>query len=174
MPAKPAYFHRIGDAIQALRRVGTEWVDRRGVEEALGVSKTVAWRIMRRCGAPNGPGNTLMCSREGLISALLQIEATGECEREIRRRERVSEYLERLAETARARRIRVAEDSRAHGLVDSRFRKLPAGVELTRRRLTVEYATTAEFLERIGAVIFALQNDFDAVCEFIENGGGPA
>lgn len=174
MPAKPAYFHRIGDAIAALDQVGSAWIDRRTVEEVLGVSKTVAWRIMRRCGAGEGPGNTLVCSKEGLVSALLEIEATGECEREIRRRDRVAEYLERLAEAGRTRRIRVAENSRAHGLIDSRFRKLPAGVELTPRRLTVDYANPEEFLERIGALIFALQNDFDTIREFIESGRKPA
>lgn len=174
MPARPSYFHRIGDAIATIERTRSEWIDRRAVEEALGVSKTVAWRVMRRCGATDGPGNTLVCGREGLIAALLEIQATGECEREIRRRDRVAEYLERLAETGRTRRIRVAENARAHGLVDSRFRKLPAGVELTPSRLTVEYASPEEFLERIGAVIFALQNDFDAVREFIESGRKPA
>jgi hypothetical protein len=171
MPAKPAYFHRIGDAVEALKQLPSPWVDRRTLEEVLGVSKTVAWRIMRRCGAEDGPGNALVCGRERLAAALAEIEASGECEREIRRRDRVEEYLARLAEAGRSRRIQVASGERALGMLDSRFRSLPAGVELAPRRLTVDFASPAEFLEKIGAVLFATQNDFEAIRDFIERGG---
>src|SRR5271157_1611628 len=170
MPAKPSYFHRVGEAIEALQQVPSDWVDRRAVEEVLGVSKTVAWRIMRHCGAVDGPGNTLVCGRSGLVAALAKLQATGEFEREARRRDRVSAYLEHLAQLGRTKRTTVAKRGRALELLSSRFGKLPAGVELTPRRLTVEFSSPEEFLETVGAVIFALQNDFEAVKEFIEVG----
>jgi hypothetical protein len=170
MPAMPAYFHRVGDAIAALQQDSSDWVDRKAVEEALGVSKTVAWRIMRQCGAVDGPGNTLVCRRDGLIEALQKLQTTGKFERETRRRERVSAYLEHLAQFGRTRRTTVAERGRALELISSRFGKLPDGVTLTPRKLSVEFSTPEQFLEKVGAVIYALQNDFEAVREFIEAG----
>lgn len=156
--------------MEALERLPSDWVDRRGVEEALGVSKTVAWRIMRHSGAVEGPGNTLICPKSELLASLARLQATGEFAREARRRERVSGYLEHLAQFGRSRRTTIAVREKASELVSARFGKLPAGVELRPRKLTVEFATPEEFLERIGAVIFALQNDFEAVREFIEAG----
>ena len=75
-----------------------------------------------------------------------------------------------MAETGRSRRIQVAAESRAAGLLDSRWQELPPGVELTPRRLTVEYSSPEEFLEKVGAIIFALQNDYEAIREAIEAG----
>ena len=170
MPAKPFYFRQIPAAAEALRRVEGDWIDRRTVEEALGVSKTVAWRILRRCCAEDGPGNTLVCRREEFISALEAWQKGGEYRHEIRRRDRVAEYLDRLAEFGRSRRTKVAENRKAAELLGSRFGRLPAAVELTPRRLTIDFSSPQEFLERMGAVIFALQNDFDAVRAFIEAG----
>ena len=170
MPAKPFYFRQIPATLEALRQLESDWIDRRTVEETMGVSKTVAWRILRRCGAREGPGNTLVCRRVELIAALQAWQEDGEYRQEIRRRDRVSEYLDRLAEFGRARRTKVAEDRKAFELLNSRFGRLPAGVELTPRRLMVEFSSPQEFLERIGSVIFALQNDFEAVRQFIEAG----
>jgi hypothetical protein len=163
-------FHRLGDAIEVLRRQESEWIDRRTVEEILGVSKTVAWRIMRRCGAQDGPGNTLICLRSALLAGLTQLQSTGEFEREIRRRSRLTGYLERLAEAGRTHRTTVATDERAADLINSRFDHLPVGIQLTPKQLTMDFNSPEEFLQRVGAVIFALQNDYEAIREFIETG----
>jgi hypothetical protein len=170
VPTKPAYFHHVADAIKNLKSLDSDWVDRRMVEELLDVSKTVAWRVLRRCGGEEGPGNALMCSRERLVAALEQLQATGEVEREVRRRDRVSGYLDRLAEFGRAKRTQVATNQRAVELLSSRFAALPAGVEFTPTRLTVEFSSPEEFLQRIGAMVFMLQNDYDSVRQFIESG----
>jgi len=170
MPAKPFYFREIPQAIAAVQRLESAWIDRRMVEELLGVSKTVAWRILRRSGGQDGPGNTLVCRKEHLIALLTALQEGGEYRQEARRRDRVAEYLAKLAETGRTRRTKVAEDQRAVELLSSRFDRLPAGVALTPRRLSVDFSSPQEFLERIGAVIFALQNDFEAVRDFIEGG----
>jgi hypothetical protein len=170
MPAKASYFHRLGDALDTIRGLDTDWVDRRTLEEVLGVSKTVAWRILTRCGARDGPGNTLICRRDELVGALSRLQATGEFEQESRRRDRLSGYLERLAEAGRSRRTTVASAQAAVDIVSARFNRLPPGISLTSSRLTVDFASPEEFLQRMGAVIFALQNDYEAIREFIETG----
>lgn len=169
MPARPFYFHRLSDAIAELRRSTAEWVDRRMLEETLGISKPVAWRLMRRCGAEEGPGHALVCWREELIRALEEYAESGEFRQEARRRGRVEAYLLEMAEFALSRKTQVAADRKASELLSSRFGKLPRGVEMTPRRLTVDFSDPEDFLQKIGSVIFALQNDFDAVREFIES-----
>src|SRR5690242_16262330 len=131
MPARPAYFHRLTTALEVLRSLSTDWIDRRTVEETLGVSKTVAWRILRHCGAGDGPGNTLVCARADLIAPLEKLQTTGAYEHEIQRRHRLDEALQTLARLGAARRTRIVPDSRALELLNSRFGHLPAGVELT-------------------------------------------
>jgi hypothetical protein len=168
MPSRPSYFHRLSSAIGELKRLETPWVDRRAIEELLSVSKAGAWRVMRRCGAEDGPGGALVCRREGLIAALEALETTGEWRQEARRRARVETYLTEIAEFARSRKTKIADGGKASELISSRFRKLPAGVELTPRRLIVEFTGAQDFLEKVGAVIFALQNDFDAMRDFID------
>ena len=170
MPAVPSYFHRLGDACEVFGRLDSDWVDRATVEQVLCVSKTVAWRILRRCGAVDGPGNTLICRRDELVAALRRVQETGQFERGNRRRERLSGYLERLAEVGRSRRTTVAIEARAMDLINTRFGRLPAGITLTPQRLAIDFSSPEEFLQRVGSVIFALQNDYDAIRVFIESG----
>jgi len=168
MPARPAYFHRLADAIAVLERLASPWIDRQTLQEILGVSKTVAWRILRQCGASQGPGNTLICERQELVTALESLRTGQPCGRELRRRQRLEDRLTQLLTAARSQHVRVVPDSRALELLSTRFAQLPPGIELSPARLTIEFFGTEDFLEKFGAVVFALQNDFEAISRFIE------
>ena len=78
MPARPSYAGRIGEMIRALEARQESWIDRRQVEEGLGVSKTVAWRLLRRLGAQEGPGNALILDRADAIRGLKSLQEDGE------------------------------------------------------------------------------------------------
>jgi hypothetical protein len=67
MPSAPLYAHRLEEAIEVLRSMNTDWVDRRTLEEILAVSKWTAWRLLKSCGAENGPGGALAIRRAELI-----------------------------------------------------------------------------------------------------------
>ena len=168
MPARPSYFHRVDDALKAIRELTTDWIDRRTIEESLGVSKTVAWRILRQCGASDGPGNTVVCRRDQVIRTLEELQETGGYAQEIRRRSRVESKLDQLLRFARTRQVRLVADQEAAELISTRFGRLPAGVELTASRLTIEFSGSEDFLKKVGSVVFALQNDYEAIREFIE------
>jgi hypothetical protein len=168
MPARPAYFHRISEALEVFRRRASPWIDRRNLEETLGVSKTVAWRIMRRCGAGPGPGNTLVCGRAELIRGLEALERSPECDREVRRRGRVEQRLAQLLAAARSQHVLVAGEQHGLKMVNTRFAELPPGVSLAPGRLTVDFAGTADFLEKVGALVFAVQNDYETIREFLD------
>jgi hypothetical protein len=168
MPARPAYFHRLADAIAVLEKLPSAWIDRQTLQQILGVSKTVAWRILRRCGVSERPGNTLICERRQLLAALESLRTGQECAGELQRRQRLEERLTQLVTAARSQHIRVVPNSRALELLSTRFAQLPPGVELSPARLTIEFYGTEDFLEKFGAVVFALQNDFEAISQFIE------
>ena len=161
-------FHRLSEALETFRCLDLDWIDRRTLQEVLGVSKTVAWRILRLCGAADGPGHTIVCRRLELIAALERLARSEICDRELRRRSRLEKGLGQLLSAVRARHIQIAPESRTIDLVSSRFHKLPAGVDLSPSRLVIGFRGTEDFLEKVGAVVFALKNDYEAIREFIE------
>lgn len=169
MPAKPAYLHRLGGAIATLEKPGPDWIDRRMMEELLGISNTVAWRLLRRCGAGDGPGGALMIPRPALAAALRRLAEDGEFSREIVRRNRISDYLAGMARYARREGRKIVAENRAPVLLGTRFRSLPPGVELARTRLTIDFTGSADFLEKIGSVIYALRNDLEEISCFLDN-----
>jgi len=169
MPARPSYAGRIAEMIRDLEARRESWIDRRQLEEGLGVSKTVAWRLLRRLGAEEGPGNVLILARTDAIRGLRSLqEDGGTIDREIRRRSRVEQYLNQMRGFVAAQRTTVASQERAMDLVNTRFGSLPPNVSLTPRSLRVDFDSAAAFLKAFGAVVFALNNDYEAIREFID------
>ena len=168
MPAKPSYCRDLPGGISFLRNFPTDWVGRKELQDALSISKTVAWRLMRQCGATTGPGSALICRREDLIYRLESLMADGgRVQFEVERRARLADYLEDIRPDVVAVRTKVIPDRKAAGLVATRFASLPFGVTLTREKLEIGFQTPEEFLSRIGAVIYALNNDYESMAAFI-------
>ena len=174
MPASPTYAHRIPAAVASLRQSNGDWLDRRQLQELLGISKTVAWRLLRHCGGEAGPGNTLICRRLTLIARLEQLQAEGgPLEREIRRHNRIEVFLEQIRPQVLANLTHVARDADALALLSSRFDSLPANVVLSTHSLHIDFDSTDQFLSAVGALIYALHNDFEKVRDFLEQDAGP-
>jgi hypothetical protein len=174
MPAVPLYLHRLADGIAALETRPEDLIDRRTLEEALGVGKWTAWRIMKRCGAFDGPGNTLVCYRQDLVRQLQGLQQDGRFSREISRRGRVERYLDSMADYARQKQKEIARNQAAQQLLDSRFQNLPSGVELCPGELRIAFTGAEDFLQKFAAVVFALQNDFERIECFINPTAGRA
>lgn len=168
MPAAPLWIHRLPDALPALASLPQEWIDRRTLEELLGVGKWTAWRILRQCGAEEGPGGTLVCRREILVERLRAALEDGRFAPELARRERVERYLDGMLQYASRRHKEIARHTAAEALVSSRFGNLPEGVDLQPGELRVRFRGSADFLEKFGAVVFALHNDWERISEFLE------
>jgi hypothetical protein len=168
MPAVPAYSHRLADGVAALEALPQDWIDRKTLEECLSVGKWTAWRIMKRCGATDGPGNTLVCQRDHLIESLRQLQEDPSFAPEIARRQRVEKYLDNMVRYASRKRKEIARDQAARNLLSSRFHTLPPGVDLSPSELRIAFFGTEDFLEKFGAVVFALNNDFEKIETFIE------
>ena len=172
MPAKPSYCAKLPPGIEALRAMEIDWIDRRQLQEVLGVSKTVAWRLLRLCGFEPGPGGALIVRREDLLRELERLARDGgRIEREIQRRGRLEDFLERVRPAVVAKMTRVTRDSKqALELINTRFAKLPANVALTPSSLHIDFFGTEDFVQAVGAVIYALNNDYETISGFIEEG----
>lgn len=168
MPAVPLYVHRLAAGVAALEAFPGDLIDRRTLEEALGVGKWTAWRIMKRCGADEGPGGCLVCGRQQLVAQLRRIQQG--CAPEIARRDRLEQYLDSIVRSASRQHKEVARNRAAESLVSTRFGQLPPGVELAPGELRIAFFGTEDFLQKFGAVVYALHNDFEKIQEFIEEG----
>lgn len=169
MPNKPAYCERLPDAVATLSTLDSEWVGRRELEEALGVSKTVAWRVLKKCGVSLGPANALLCRRADLIDRLTALQHDGAVhQQEIERRGRLADFLERIRPDVVANLRRVVRPDQALALLSTTFRKLPPNVTLTPRSLHIDFFGTEDFLQSFGSVVYALHNDYEAIEAFIE------
>lgn len=169
MPAKPSWAWRLPEALPALHACEDEWIDRRRLEELLGISKTVAWRMLRQCGVGPGPGGALACRREDLIQRLERIAGDGGLiQSEIARRQRLEGLLDRMRPAVIANLTKVVRDDQALALLSTRFHRLPANVTLTPHSLHIDFCGTEDFLQAFGAVVYALHNDYEAISAFIE------
>lgn len=86
---------------------------------------------------------------------------------EVRRRQRLAAYLEQIRPGVIAARTKIVPDQDAQALVNSRFAALPANVHLTPESLHIDFQGPDEFLAAIGALIYAVNNDYDAVSRFL-------
>jgi hypothetical protein len=154
--------------------MNTDWIDRRTLEEILAVSKWTAWRVLKACGAGEGPGGALAIARTELIARLEQLREEGRLSGEILRRERLEASLEGMIRAARGKHKEIARDEGARELVSTRFASLPPGVELTPSSLRIDFFGTEDFLGKFGSVVYALHNDYERISEFIEGGSGRA
>jgi hypothetical protein len=175
VPRKPQHWLHLENALAVVSRLDVPWVDRALVQDALGCSQTEAWRILKKLGAEPGPGGALVLAREVFAARVRAYLEDPRVSFERRRRERLETALDALNPRTRARLVKVVGDDRpadALALVSSRFDRLPDGVELTPHSLHIEFRGREEFLERLGAVIFALENDTERVLGFIQSGSG--
>jgi hypothetical protein len=170
MPAAPLYAHRLEEAIDILRSSDAEWIDRRAFGEILAMSKWTAWRLLKACGAENGPGGALAIRRTQLIDRLAALRRDGRLAPEIDRRARLENALEGIARLARSKHRQIARNEQAARLVSTRFASLPPGVTLTPRSLEIEFRGMEDFLAKFGAVVYALHNDCESISQFMEAG----
>ena len=87
------------------------------------------------------------------------------------RRQRLETALDALNPAVRTRLVKVVDGPKAQEMADTRFGSLPEGVTFTPTRLTLEFQGSGQFLQLLGAVLKALENDTAEVLEFIDSQG---
>lgn len=166
MPRKPDWIHHIGSALAELDALESPFVDRRTLQSLLHLSPRQALRILNRL-APSPAGTSLLVPRLELIAKLDAIGKGEDSQFEIRRRDRLSDQLNRLRRDLKARRVRI-ESSEPVELLAS----LPPGIRLTRGRLEIRFRTAAELLTLLLSLGQAMTNDFERFVEAVEGDEG--
>jgi hypothetical protein len=146
MPARPQWFHHVAAAQEALRASSALVVDRAGIEKLFRVSPRTAVRMMARFGGYQA-GKTFLIGREDLIEALDRLHADETFEHELRRRQRVTEDLERTRQDLKARQVKLPVSADAG---PGRASSLPSGIQVVRPGvLEVEFESAEDLLARL-------------------------
>lgn len=170
MPDKPTWCGHLEEAIAELRALPYPWVDRLALERVLRVRRRRAQQILEPC-VRQQVGTNGVADREELITHLRQLAAGETIHYERRRRERFAETMRKLNRAWTEQTKTLVEAPTA--IVNQELENLPSGVKLERGRLTVEFSTAVEALEKLLAVAMAVGNDMDRFERLVEREGPP-
>ncbi len=168
--------HRLTDILKALKAAPGELVGRREVERIFGVSRATAIKILDRFGA-NLAANALVLRRSELVARLqaLTADPTVSFERErqtaalaLVSRDSLGEFLGEAAQRLRNNATYARGEAAARQQA-SRFGDFPAEIDLTPSTLHIQFQGLQDFLMKVGSVVYALQNDLDAIEAFVDS-----
>jgi hypothetical protein len=158
VPQKPAWFSKIDDVVRELEALPRPFVDRATVEFLLGVGRRRAQQIMAPCITDRVGANGL-ADRNTLVARLRRLAESDDGYYERQRRRKLSETLAKLQKERLEHPPLLVE---APGrIVNQDIEKLPPGVRLDQGRITVEFDSAQQALEKLLALAMAISNDFD-------------
>jgi hypothetical protein len=167
--ARPlSYLHRIPAAIQFLEQSQADYVTRRDVQKILRLKRATAIRLLNESDHAIPLGVSLVCKRQDLIHYLKELRDNPDGRGAIERHNKVGRALEQMAQLMTQKGPTVAVNEQAAVLMRTRLQSLPEGVELQPWELRIRFHGATEFLQKFGAVVYALQNDWEAVRKFLE------
>jgi hypothetical protein len=103
------------------------------------------------------------------VAQLRRLQQDGRYGPEIARRQRLESYLDSIVQSSSRRHKQVARNAEAEALLSTRLTSLPCVVDLSPHELRIAFHGAEDLLPKVGAVVYALQNDFEKIQEFIEN-----
>jgi hypothetical protein len=158
VPAKPIWYSRIHQVIQALEALPRPFVDRATVEFLLGVGRRRAQQILAPCVTGRVGANGL-ADRHALIAHLRRIAHSDSRYYEQRRRQNVAAKLAEL-EKERREQPRLLVEAPTQFL-NQELANLPPGVRLEPGRIVVEFTSPQYALAKLLALAMAIGNDFE-------------
>jgi hypothetical protein len=174
MPDKPLWLDRLPHAIETLESSSLPWVDRRTIEDLLGVRRRRAQQILSPL-ATQSNGHTALVEKSTLIQHLRRL-AIGELTfYENRRRQRLWRELKKEHDRwVEAPPVLVeAPPAMLQAVYKKDFAGLPPGVELTPGRIAVTFETAEEALQKLLALALAIGQNRDAFEELVQTGISP-
>lgn len=160
MAPNHTWIHRIPEVLERLEASETTEFLRQNVADLFDVRKGSAIAIMRELGGSKRGVQWVIGKRDLLraLNRMLQGKRFAELnQRQARIRQTLDDPALKLKRTA------VAQGEPAGQMVSSRLSKLPAGVNLSRESLHIDFQGPEDFLLKFGAVVFALQNDYSTI-----------
>jgi hypothetical protein len=132
-------------------------IDRAVIERMFGVHRRRAVQLMAAFGGYPA-GNTILIERRRLLEQLEKIVSSGEFRFEERRRERLTESLDRARQRRRAAAISIPI---ARTAARETLDRLPAGITLAPGLLQIEFGKSLELLQKLFQLSEAISNDFE-------------
>jgi hypothetical protein len=157
MPAKPVWYHRWDEILQQLQASPRSFVDRATVEFVLGVGRRRAQQIMAPC-ITDHVGSSGLADRNRLIVRLRKLAEGEDAGYEVRRRRKVAAFIDQVR-NQRLAHPQVLVEAPVRMLAQE-LDHLPAGIRLEPGRITVEFASPQQALEKLLALAIAIGNDF--------------
>jgi hypothetical protein len=154
MPDKPTWCGHLDEVVRRLRKRSEVWVDRSTIEELLGIGPRRAQQILAPC-VGRQIGASGLAAREVVITHLRRLAAGETVYYERRRRQRLAEYMDTIYRE-RSRGVLVAAPV---NIVEQELQGLPQGVSITPGRISVEFQSATEALEKLLALAMAIRND---------------
>lgn len=155
MPAKPSWFRRVPEILEALRATADlPYLEREAIERLFGVRRRRAHQLMAAFGGVQ-IGKTYLVDRRQLVDALERIAGGDPFLWEVRRKAKLARVLEEAHRQVAGRKVRIASPaSPAPG-------RWPPGVTLHPGELRLEFASTQQLLERLFALSQAILENYE-------------
>jgi hypothetical protein len=158
VPQKPAWFSRINEIVSQLDALPRPFIDRATVEFLFGVGRRRAQQILAPLISDHVGANGL-APRDALISYLRRLASGDDAHYELLRRQKVAEALEGLHRERLENPPLLVEAPLL--VLAQEFENLPPGVHLQPGRLTVDFDSPQQALEKLLALAMAIRNDWE-------------
>ena len=158
MPMRKTWLLRLPEILGDLAGMEAPVIDRAVFEKVFGVRRRRAIQLLHFFGGFLA-GRTFLVDRLKLIGQLEPLQAGAEFVMEERRRQRLSEALEKVRRHRAAARVRIPVEP---GLLDRRLSDLPEGIHLQPGSLRVDFCKAEDLLAKLFELSKAAANDFKA------------
>ncbi len=160
LPSHPSWLERIPELLQTLNSDDAPPLLRRTeVEHLFGVRRRRAIALLHRCHA-KGQRGELVAAREAVVAFL---EGSRDDEAAARAQAQQQAVAQTLADARRALRLPTIPLPSPEALSALTFAGLPPGIHLTRERLSIDFATGQDLVEKLFALAQAFANDYESL-----------
>jgi hypothetical protein len=156
MPVKKTWLLRLPEIRAELTAMEVPVVDRAVFERVFGLRRRRAIQLLHHFGGWQA-GRTFLVDRLSLLRQLEPLEASAEFALEQQRRQRLVDVLERLRRSRAGARVLIPVNTAADDAVGA---GLPAGVQLERGCLRIQFENVEELLRKLYELSQAAANDF--------------
>jgi len=158
MPDKPTWYGRLDNIVAEIEALPSPWIDRQTVETTLRVRRRRAQQILQPCVSRQIGANGL-ADKEEFIAYLRHLANGQAAYYERRRREKLAETLVQLNRTWSQPKVLVEAPNE---VVNMELAALPDGVFVRAGKITIQFTTPLQALEKLLALAMAIGNDIQS------------
>ncbi len=169
VPTHPSWLERVPTVVQKLQRSNAPpFLDRAAIEALFGVRRRQAIVLLHRW---NGYqlGHALVASRESVLADLHKIRHAEIVAEQTNQKERVAAMLGEARLALTLPRIPLPVPAKLSAIT---FAGLPPGIRLERHRLTVDFPSAQDLVEKLFTLAQAFANDYESLTTALGEGDG--